>query len=127
MQLEIARTPDPTRYTWTITYDGNAGRQVRPYELVVRDAAHGVFATDEKNGVVLEARLIGGALYTEFDVGDARLLLREMLQGHGTLDESISFEFVVASRRAVDPSGDPAMVTSVPPNTVQRATLRRVR
>ncbi|MEZ5980548.1 MAG: hypothetical protein R3F34_20375, partial [Planctomycetota bacterium] len=98
MELEVARTDDPARYTWRTTYGtGDDGvRDVRDYELVVRDASRGAYAIDEGNGIVLEATLLGGVLTTWFeietDAGTTRLLVREELVRAGTDDAAIMFE-----------------------------------
>jgi hypothetical protein len=47
MTLEIEPIADG-RWSWTIIYEGEFGRQVRPYELVAVDAAAGQFVIDEE-------------------------------------------------------------------------------
>ncbi len=127
MTLAIAATDDPARFTWTITYEGAAGTQVRPYHLLVRDSARGAFAIDEGGGVVLEGRFLGGVWYTWFEIGGTRLLVREELQAAGTPEASISFEIVTASAAASAAGSAPAGApVSVPPAASQRACLRRV-
>ena len=54
MQLRVEPADQPDRLTWEITYDADAGKQVRPYELVAVDSAAGRYAIDEKNGIVID-------------------------------------------------------------------------
>ncbi|MDI9403870.1 MAG: hypothetical protein QM516_08355 [Limnohabitans sp.] len=89
MTLEIAPTSDPQRWSWTITYDGDAGKQVRPYELVIRDVATGSakspaisrsrFAIDEKNGIVIPVHFADDVLWSSFEVLGTRVDVREEL------------------------------------------------
>ena len=51
MELLVEPTEIPGRWTWTVIYDGTAGRQVRPYFLVEQDAAKGTFVIDEGNAL----------------------------------------------------------------------------
>ena len=127
MELEGTRNADPARFGWTIVYHGSEGRQERRYHLLVRDAARGEFAIDENNGIVLDARMLGGTLYSWFDVGGTRLLARERLVGAGTPQAAIDYEIVTASEAAVERTGAGGAVTCYPPRTLQRARLRRVR
>ena len=123
MQLTIQRTEDPSRLIWQTIYEGQAGRQVRDYELVVRNSARGEYAIDEKNGIVLEARLLGGALYNWFKIRGARLLVRKQLHDAGTEHERLSFEIVTSSDAATRQTGRDT--TNYPVTSVQRAELRR--
>lgn len=50
--------PSPARWTWTIIYEGAAGRQERPYQLRAVDPAKGLYEIDERNGIVLPATLL---------------------------------------------------------------------
>ncbi|MBL9148670.1 MAG: hypothetical protein JNM94_08255 [Phycisphaerae bacterium] len=129
MELIVGPGPGPDRFQWTIVYDGASGRQERPYELVVRDREKGLFAIDEKNGIVIESRFVDDTLFSLFEVEGTRIATRERLMGAGGNAESIEVEMVVTS------VGDPAVsggdggapeVRSWAPKSIQRATLRRV-
>jgi hypothetical protein len=125
MELVIARTDDPARHAWTIVYDGPAGRQVRAYELVTRDAAAGRYAIDEKNGIVLESSHIDGALYSWFSIAGSNVLVREELVRDAFADDAISVEFVTALDRDTKTTGPAGEARSLVPVSVQRAMLRR--
>lgn len=126
MRLDIARTDDPARFDWTITYSGSAGTQVREYSLLVRDAAAGRYAIDERNGIVLEQQLLGGAFYSWFDIGGSRLCVRERLVRAGEAGEHIEVEIASARDRDAVSTGPNGEVSSLPLVSVQQAQLRRV-
>ncbi|KAA3611936.1 MAG: hypothetical protein DWQ01_07590 [Planctomycetota bacterium] len=126
MSLEIAPTPEPSRYVWTLRYEGESGSQTRPYELIARNRELGRYAIDEKNGIVLEARYLGDTLYTWFEIGGAMLTTRERLCNFGTKDEAICFELLSAPTQTTQSGGGETTVDSFTPTTLQRARLRRV-
>ncbi|MEY3142094.1 MAG: hypothetical protein RLY21_587 [Planctomycetota bacterium] len=128
MTLEIAPVTEG-RWSWTITYDGEFGRQVRPYELVAIDAAAGRFAVDEKNGIVIPMRVLDGTLYSTFEVMDSRIEMRETLVGSGA-DAAIVVEMAtVRVGESTVTGGDAGR--SIPevrcwtPRSVQRGRLVR--
>lgn len=128
MELIVKPTDDPARWTWTIVYDGAAGRQERAYELVVKDAATGSFQIDERNGIVLEARLLGGTLYSTFEVQGTRLHTRERIEDAGTdrarlIVEITTWQAAVAQETG---GGDAPPVQTWAVSSLQRATLRPV-
>ena len=128
MTLEIAPITEG-RWSWTITYDGEFGRQVRPYELVAIDAAAGRFAVDEKNGIVIPMRVLDGTLYSTFEVMDSRIEMRETLVGSGA-DAAIVVEMAtIRVGESTVTGGDAGR--SIPevrcwtPRSVQRGRLVR--
>ena len=78
MVLVIAPTDDPMRYDFRLRY---GHQDLRRYQLVVRDAATGRYAIDEKNGIVLPATYLGGELFSTFSLGGNLLLARTRLDG----------------------------------------------
>ncbi len=128
MELIIAATDAPDRFTWTTIYDGPPGRQERAYTLIVKDAAKGEYAIDENNGIVLQARLLDGGLYTHFMVQGSRIATRERLEDAGTAAERISVEMVTTiDERAGSTGGKDSApeVKTWTPVSIQKATLRR--
>ncbi|MBL8729289.1 MAG: hypothetical protein JNM25_12705 [Planctomycetes bacterium] len=121
----IEPTEDPARWRWVTTYDGAAGRVVKDYTLLVRDALRGAYAIDERDGVVLEARWLGDALHTWFEVGGSLLIVRESVLANGTAAATYCFELLTAPT-ATAADGDGA-VRCFAPVVLQRARLRRVR
>jgi hypothetical protein len=128
MTLEIAPIADG-RWSWTITYDGEFGRQVRPYELIAVDATAGRFAVDEKNGIVIPMRFLEGTLYSTFEVMGSRIEVRETLVGSGD-SAAIAVEmatFAVAESTVTGGNAEQLNpeVRSWTPRAVQRGLLRR--
>ncbi|MGQ0627259.1 MAG: hypothetical protein ACT4PL_04060 [Phycisphaerales bacterium] len=120
------------RAQWTIVYDGAAGRQERPYELVLRDdeksRGKGRFAIDEKQGIEIEMTLLDGALYGLFFVKDAQISVSYRLLGTGTADERLEVEMVTTRTGDGRESGgkdEVPVVHSFPPVSVQKAVLKR--
>lgn len=126
-ELVIAPTDKPDRFTWTIIYDAASGRQERPYTLVVRDAAQGLYEIDENNGIVLPARLLGGTLLTSFSVQGARIETRERLVIAGG-EPRIEFELTTIDESKggkTGGQGDAPDVAVWTTQTMQRAELKR--
>jgi hypothetical protein len=144
MSLAIAPTQDPARYTWTITYAEGEQKQVRPYELVVIDAAKGQYEIDEKNGIRLPTTLLAGALRSSFTVQGTQIISTDRLErapaspttptsdpttGAGTSDtlisEMLSFDTTTPATTGGE-NGIP-QVQTLRPSTLQRAVLSRVK
>lgn len=126
MVLEIGPIEGSTdRYTWTITYGEGERRQVRPYELVIIDAASGLYAIDEKNSIVLDTVMLDGALYSQFEIEGVRLTSTYRL---GPGSDEMTCEIVTGSTNPASTTGGSGDVSSVglfPPRSLQRAVLRR--
>lgn len=74
MQLRVAPIADrPDRLTWEITYEGGAGNQVRPYELIALENEPNRFVIDEKNGILIDAGLLGSTIASHFTVQSAMI------------------------------------------------------
>lgn len=129
MELVIAPTSDANTWDWKIIYDGQAGRQERPYALIVKDASKGLYEIDERNGIVLPQRLMGGVLRSQFEVMGSRIDASYELAGAGTADERIVCELVsYRSDQSVTTGGKDNVpeVQGWTPTTVQRVVMRRV-
>lgn len=130
MELIVQPTDDPTRFSWTIVYAEAAGqRQERAYELVVRDADKGMYAIDEKSGIIIPTTLIESTLYSSFEVQGVRINTRESLVHAGTAQEAIEVEMISGSTDSLETSGGKDAVPevrSVALRSLQRATMKRV-
>lgn len=129
MELLVEPTETAGRWTWTVIYAGDQGRQERRYHLVAKDVGKGSFAIDEGNGIELQSQFLDGGLYGQFVVGGTRITSRDRLEGAGTPDERLVTELITT--RDADPvaSGGKDGVPEVlayPVRTLQTATLRRV-
>lgn len=128
MELVVEPTETAGRWTWTVIYDGAAGRQVRPYHLVAVDAAKGAWKVDEGNGIEIVHQVLDGTLFAQFAVGGTRITTRERLEGAGTADERLVVEMMTTRDGDATPSGGAGGVPGVsswPPRSLQTATLRR--
>ncbi len=98
MQLTVEPI-DANKLRWQIVYDGQAGRSVREYELIAEDAAKGLYKMDEKNGIILPARLLGNRLAFHFEVQDQHLLTTyDLVKG-----EAPRIEFDIVSSTVASP------------------------
>jgi hypothetical protein len=79
--LEIAPESTGSAYRWTTVFNADTVRGLRPYRLLVEDAAKGLFATDEGNGVLLDETYIGGVLTSVFKVQTRVLESRYVVRG----------------------------------------------
>lgn len=128
MELVVEPTDTAGRWTWTVIYDGAAGRQVRPYHLVAVDAAKGAWKVDEGNGIEIAHQVLDGTLFAQFAVGGARITTRERLEGAGTPDERLEVEMMTTRDGDATASGGAGtipIVQSWSPRSLQTATLRR--
>jgi hypothetical protein len=90
VSLRIAPIPGDSAWTWRTVFNADTIRGLRDYRLLVRDRARGLYATDERNGVILEETWIGGSLISVFQVGTQVLESRYTLVGD-TLTHDITF------------------------------------
>ena len=104
MKLTIAPTDRPGTLTWTIVYDGDQGRSTREYQLVQKNVARGEFVIDEKNGILLDATLLGNSLSSHFTIQGQRIWSSYRLVDSDKRKE-IQFELFSADERASTKSG----------------------
>jgi hypothetical protein len=121
-EVPVALAVEPIRgtdeVTWAVTY-GEGGKKVeKGYKLVPVAGKPGRFRIDERNGIVLDARLVGGVLYSHFEVGGNWLTARYELR-----DGAIRFE-VTSAKPAAEKTGD-GKVQGYPVESVQAAELKR--
>jgi hypothetical protein len=126
--LHILPLDSAGRYSWTIIYgeDKEAGR--RSYELAPIDPEKGFYAIDEKNSIVLESYLLGGKLFSSFEVMGNHILSSYEKRGEELLFEIISGRMdpvSVTGGQEGDESGIPP-VKAFPVIVTQRAALKRV-
>ena len=81
LTLTIAREASGDAWSWRTVFNADTVRGLRNYRLLVRDAARGLYATDEGNGVVLEDTWVGGSLISVFQVGTQILESRYTMRG----------------------------------------------
>lgn len=92
MELRILPIKDSRSVTWKITSSFKDKVSVRNYELVPDLEKPGLFKIDEKNGILIDARLMGQSLYSSFK--DDPMLTNVKYERRG---ESVFVEMVSVS------------------------------
>ncbi len=128
VSLLIAREDTGSAWTWRTVFNADTVRGVRPYRLVVRDAARDLYATDERNGLELESTWVAGALVSVFQVGNRVLESRHSMHGDTLVHDITWWSATPASRKRGSGANaeQGAEVLSFRVEGRQRAALRRV-
>lgn len=119
MGLKIEPLEAARGYKWAITYGAGAKAQVRDYKLVPDGDKPGRFKIDERNGIVLSARLVGDTVFSTFEVEGALLSARYELRGDALL-------FEIVSNKKGEKTGD-GKVQDFTAEVVQRAELKKAK
>lgn len=124
MRLEIAPHSDARRLKWKIIYDGEQGRSIRNYELVLEDLASGRYAVDEKNGIQIATSRMGDSLVSHFSIGGQTLVTKyELLSDE---PNRLSFEIISSSSNPISTTRIADQdLTSHLPTSRQFAKLKR--
>jgi hypothetical protein len=127
ISLEIAREPNDTAFTWRTIFNADTVRGNRPYRLLIENAAKGLYATDESNGVLLDETFLGGVLTSVFHVQTRVLESRYTLRGD-TLTHELTW-WDTTPTRTVKGSGANAEggteISSFRVQGMQRAVMTR--
>jgi hypothetical protein len=97
---------DANRFQFMLWY-GQDSTGIRPYELVAVDTSKGQFLNDEKNGIRMEAYLMGNQMSCMFDVMGNRLVSNYRLE-NGQLVSDI----IVAKIEPISQTGDTILQTT---------------
>ena len=116
--LKIEPIKGTSELTWAITYDEGAKAVVRDYKILPTGENPHRLRIDEKNGVVLEARLVNNVIYSQFAVGGGLVTARYELKGN-----TLRFE-VTSSKPAGQKTGE-GRVQGYVFDVVQSAELKR--
>ena len=100
MTLAIRPLDSAGCYTWRLAYAQVGPRDVRPYVVCPADTLGEHWRIDERNGIVLDAYVLGGALYSRFEVMGGLLLTRDELRGDTLFHE------IVSGGTTAGPTGD---------------------
>jgi len=101
MQLLIQPIANSRDYEWSIIYGDDHDKGLRAYELQPRKTENGVWAIDEKNGIVLECFLVGNKLFSSYNVMERNFLVSYEKKG----DELI-FEITFGPESPISTTGD---------------------
>jgi hypothetical protein len=108
----------PSRYGWTILY---GGQEPRKYDLVIKDAKAGRYQIDEKDGILLDAVLVGNRLISQFQVAESLLT-----STYTFLPDKVIFELVFAGTKTTQTGArSTAPITLYPVGGYHRAELSR--
>jgi hypothetical protein len=116
--LKIEPIKGTREVTWAITYGEGDKEMVRDYKLVPAGNKPGRFRIDERNGTFLDARLVNGVIYSQFEVGGALLTARYELR-----DDSLRFE-VTSSKPAAEKTAN-GKVQGYVVEVIQAAELKK--
>lgn len=91
MELQFA-PKENGNFTFKLVYGEGDKKQVRDYELQPVKDKPGEFVTDEKNGIFIDARLVGNTLHSAFEVTGVLIHSRFELRDGAVLVEMTSFD-----------------------------------
>ncbi|MCG8328611.1 MAG: hypothetical protein MI974_13045 [Chitinophagales bacterium] len=126
MELHILPL-DSNQYSWNIIYGEDKEDGLRAYILKTEDPDRGWYTIDEQNGIILDAILISGKLYSRFDVMGSMLLSTVEM-----IDNELHYEIISGNMDPLRTTGDTVFeeeaipeVSSYPIVVRQFAVLRR--
>jgi hypothetical protein len=127
--MTIAPTADRAVFQWRQVFNNDSTVNVKDYLLRVDDAASGRYSTDERNGIVIDATYVGGALVSVFRVGLQVLETRVSLQADSLVQDLIFWSATpVNTTTGSGPNGERGTaVTSFRVSGRQRIAMSRVR
>lgn len=124
MRVEVGATDDGSPRPFRILYGEPGKAPVRDYQLVATGEAANHFLNDEKSGILIDTYLVGDTLYSQFEVGGARVDSRFQMTREGLKSEMVTYG--VTAQRDTRPSFDSSfIVRAYPLQGVQKAMLKR--
>ena len=123
MELHIHPIKGEQAYQWQIVYGSGDKKNVRNYKLIPQSDKPGTFVMDEANGILLDCRLVGTVMFSQFKVGDVLLTSRDELREGKLFTEIITSRF--GSPRVTGDKGKESEVLSYPLQSIQYATLTK--
>ena len=123
MELIIAPTEDPKRFSYTLAYIISKERDERKYTLVVVDPAKGLYDLDENNGIILRVNYMRQTLFSTFEVNNRILNSSVEFRNDGRVLFSITITEKENPRKTGD---DKTPVVSFHTTVIQKAALRKV-
>lgn len=126
MPMELHILPkDSVRWTWKIVYaPKNKDKDIRNYELIIKDKKNNHYAIDEKDGIVLDAFFTGGTFISKFEVQGAMITSMEHFEG-----EDLVMELIASDSKAINHTGGKG--DEIPPvssyriNSYHKAKLKK--
>jgi hypothetical protein len=125
MELEVNKT-DSTRWQWKMVYGEGDKKDVRDYELLLKNAEKGHYVVDEKNSISMDMQLHYRHFTSVFSVQEALLCITYALKD----DKTMIFEVISASEKQKYTTGkgdkEIPFVVSYPCNGYQKAVLHKI-
>lgn len=87
--MELHILPRDSFYTYTIIYGEDKEAGLRDYLLKTIDSAKGWYLVDEQNSISMDALLLGGKLYSRFEVMGSLLMSSLELMPDGRMQYEI--------------------------------------
>lgn len=124
MELHLAKTDTPSKWTYTLIYDDGTKRDERKYSLIKKDSLAGLYEIDENNGIIINEVQIGNRMFQRFEVMD------NVIWGITTYEKGkIIWEIVSDNKNLNFQSGkgdeEIPFVTTYYPTNYQRAELTK--
>jgi hypothetical protein len=104
-------------YTWRTDYHSAKTPVTKDYTLRVRDAAKGLYVTDEGDGIELTSYLVGNKIYSLFEVQNTMLSASYELRG-----DDLVFEVTSGKKEPLTGGG----VTTFSVKNLQRIVFKRI-
>jgi hypothetical protein len=124
MELEINRI-DSTKWQWKMVYGEGEKKDVRDYELILKNAEKGHYIIDEKNTISMDMQLHYRHFTSFFSVDSALLCITYTLKD----DKTLVFEVISASEKEKYTTGkgdkEIPFVVSYPCKGYQKAVLHK--
>ncbi|WP_206445595.1 hypothetical protein [Spirosoma sordidisoli] len=116
VRLTIKPSDKPGVLTWRTDYLSPKQPMTKDYTLVTKDAAKGIYITDEGGGTVLTNYLFGNKLFNVFEVQGILLTATYELRGNELIFE------VTSGKKLADPANG---VSSYAVDNLQRVVFRK--
>ncbi len=101
MALNIQPTGIDSVYEWEIIYDFEGSKDVRTYELLIKDEKKGWYQIDEKNDIIIDAYYRNGVLTSCFEVQNTFIIA-----SYTKMDSNhILFEIIAGDSKAFNTTG----------------------
>jgi hypothetical protein len=122
-ELHIEPLKGGKSLTWRIVSEMDGKKSVRNYELVPDPEKPGQFQLDEKNGIFIDARLMGTTLYSYYKDGDILICTRFEHRGDSLHVELASVS--LKTPRVSEIGADKIEIASYQLGSVQAGDLKR--
>lgn len=112
-------------YKYIITYEAKVASDVREYELHIVDKQKGHYQVDEKNGIILDEKLLDNKLTSIFSVSGSTLIITLELLVDQIIFEVYSWPAAVSKETGTTENEETYIVKSYMMNGYQRAILKK--